>query len=161
MELVRFKKVTNQAYWFYSKAMFLFVGGLGALAALFTGDTAREAVQAGEFAPAITNFKAVVSMHENFADLSVAIFGILALCYLVLWLNRENLGTRLGLTGTLQKMWLLKIKVAHFIVETPFVILMAVLGLICITITGGLGGTMVYGTQADPFFGIIYKLMFP
>jgi hypothetical protein len=58
-------------------------------------------------------------------------------------------------------MWMMKIRVAHFIVETPFVILMAVLGLICITITGGLGGTMVYGTQADPFFGIIYKLMFP
>ena len=42
-----------------------------------------------------------------------------------------------------------------------FVILLALVGLVCITITGGLGGTMVYGPNADPFFGVIYKLMFP
>ena len=163
MELVRFKKLMAQPYWFYVKALFLMIGGLGALAALYTGDMAKYAVAHGDFVVAISNFRQVVNMHENFADLSVAIFGILAACYLIIWINRgasTPLFSKEGVRGSYFKVWQILVKVAHAFVETKFVILLALAGLICITITGGLGGIMVYGPSADPFFGFIYKLLF-
>ena len=39
-----------------------------------------------------------------------------------------------------------------------FVPLLALLGLIAITITGGLGGAIVYGKDVDPIVSFIYKL---
>ena len=150
-----------QPYWFYLKAIILMIGGLGALVALNTGDMAREAVQSGGFLPAVSNFKQVVNMHENFADLSVAIFGLLAASYLILWINKENISRLFSQKQSLIKFWQALTKIAHAFVETKFVIVMALAGLICITITGGLGGIMVYGPSADPFFGMIYKLLFP
>jgi uncharacterized membrane protein len=160
MELIRFKKVMRQPYWFYSKALFLMIGGLGALAALYTGDMAKAAVRSGEFMVAIPNFDQVVRMHENFADLTVGIFGILAACYLFLWMQRYNFSSFAKKIGLLP-VWNFLLILAHFFVETPFVIFMALAGLICVTITGGLGGIMVYGPGADPFFGFVYHLMFP
>jgi hypothetical protein len=94
MELARFKKVMPQPYWFYLKAVFLMIGGLGALAALYTGNMAKFAVRQGNFTVAITNFSQVVRMHENFADLSVAIFGLLAAAYLIAWINKEFVSLR-------------------------------------------------------------------
>jgi hypothetical protein len=160
MELVRFKKILSVPYWFYLKGVFLMMGGLGALAALYTGDMAKAAVRQGNFTVAIANFSQVVRMHENFADLSVAIFGLLAAGYLFLWMQRENFSSfaeKIGLGG----LWKVLLRLAHIFVETRLVIFMALAGLICITITGGLGGVMVYGPAADPFFGVIYRLMFP
>ena len=159
MELVRYRKITNQPYWFYAKGLFLLIGGLGALAALFTGDMARGAVEQGTFQPAVANFRQVVSMHENFADLSIAIFGILAVSYLFLWLQRLNFSTSLEKYG-MQTVWNFLLAIAHFFVETRLVLFMALAGLVCITITGGLGGIMVYGPSADPFFGVIYNILF-
>lgn len=161
MELVRFKKIMSKPYWFYLKAVILMVGGLGALAAYFTGNMAKFAVRQGEFVVAIPNFKQVVSLHQNFAALSVAIFGILAASYLILWLNRENISRFFLQKQLLMKFWQTLAKIAHAFVETKFVIFLVLAGLICITITGGLGGIMVYGTSADPFFGVIYHLLFP
>jgi hypothetical protein len=164
MELVRFKKLMAQAYWFYIKAIFLMIGGLGALAAFYTGDMAKSAVRNGDFVVSVTNFRQVVSMHQNFAALSVAIFGILATGYLILWLQRDVLLPLFSKEGdgrSSYKFWQALVKVAHAFVETKFVIFLALAGLICITITGGLGGIMVYGASADPFFGMVYKILFP
>jgi uncharacterized membrane protein len=161
MELVRFKKLMEKSFWFYAKALFLIFGTGGAFVALFSGDMAESAVRSGTFTVAISNFRQVVSMHENFADATVFIFGLLAVCYIILWINRENWLAGFFLKPSVQKFWALLNKLARFFVETKFVILLALAGLICVTITGGLGGTMVYGPAADPMFGFIYKLMFP
>ena len=154
MELLRFKKISGQPYWFYAKAIFLFVGGLGSLAALQTGEWAADALGGA------ARMSEVLQRHEFFAKSSIIIFGILAACYLVLWVERER-WTPWTKIELLRRIWLIKVSLAKFVVETKLVILLALAGLVCITITGGLGGIMVYGTQADPFFGFIYKLMFP
>ncbi len=152
----------GQPYWFYVKAILVMAGGLGALAALVTGDSAISSVRQGNFVVSVSNFRQVVHMHENFAKASVAVFGIIAAGYLILWLNRSIAVNILKLRANwLKKTWQILTKLSHFFVETKFVILLALVGLVCITITGGLGGTMVYGPNADPFFGVIYKLMFP
>ena len=161
MELVRWRKVNGQIYWFYVKACFLIIGGLGSLAALWTGDMAKSSVRAGDFHVSIPNFNQVVSTHENFADLSVAIFGLLAVSYLIVWLSHENFVKVFGSNLSLQKFWSKFSKIAHFIAESRLVIFLALAGLVCITITGGLGGVMVYGPTADPFFGAVYHLLFP
>ncbi|MDR3642390.1 MAG: hypothetical protein P4L74_02055 [Candidatus Doudnabacteria bacterium] len=182
MELVRFKKIMAQPYWFYLKAVFLMVGGLGALAATYTGDMARSAVRQGDFVPAIANFKQVLSTHENFAHLSVAIFGLLAAAYLFAWINKEIVSLRGGVPPTTtcptkpwrsrkqsyyvkkiseSSLWRILTSYSNLLLTGPVSVIFALAGLICITITGGLGGVMVYGPSADPFFGIIYHLMFP
>ncbi len=154
MELLRFKKLLAQPYWFYTKAIFLFIGGLGSLAALQTGEWAADALGNA------SRMSDVLQRHELFAKSSIVIFGILALCYLILWLEKEQFTPWIKVE-LFRKAWQIKVKFAKFVVETKLVIFLAFAGLICITITGGLGGVMVYGTQADPFFGLIYKLMFP
>lgn len=161
MELARFNFLLKRPYWFYAKALFLIAGGLGALAALYTGDMAKFAVRSGDFHPAIANFNQVVRVHENFADFSVAIFGILAASYLILWMRREGFALWLGQRAALQKVWGWLVAFAGFFAESRFVIVMALAGLVCITITGGLGGVMVYGPTADPFFAFVYKILFP
>jgi len=36
----------------------------------------------------------------------------------------------------------------------------ALIGAVCLTITGALGGAMVYGPTSDPFVSFIYTLFF-
>lgn len=144
MELVRFNIVKQQPYWFYVKALFLMIGGLGALMALKTGELAAEAVWKN------VEIRNIIEMHENFADATTAIFGILAACYLVLWLNRENVSRFFVNNNLFVKLWNFLVSIAKFVVESKLVIVLAFAGLICVTITGGLGGRIVYGTNSDP-----------
>jgi hypothetical protein len=42
----------------------------------------------------------------------------------------------------------------------PYIIVpLALLGLIAVTITGGLGGAIVYGTHFDPFMAPVFKFL--
>ncbi len=154
MELLRFKKISAQPYWFYTKAIFLFIGGLGSLAALQTGEWAADAL--GKSA----KMSEVLQRHEFFAKASIITFGILAVSYLILWLEREQFTPWIKFE-LFRKIWRIKVGFAKFVVETKLVILLALAGLLFITITGGLGGIMVFGPSADPFFGFIYQLLFP
>lgn len=161
MELIRWRKLTGQPYWFYVKALFLMLGGLGSLAAVETGELAVKFIQDDE------SLRLVLQAHEKLAKLSVVIFGVLSIGYLILWLNRENVigriltAVKIAPGGFVEKVWAVLVKLARFLTETRLVILLALAGLAAITITGGLGGIMVYGPNADPFFGLIYKLLFP
>lgn len=164
MELIRWKKITNQPYWFYVKAVVICIGGLGALAALSTGDTAVEGLRQGLFTPAVTDYMPVVHLHETFADISIAIFGLLAASYLITWINQSNFAGWLStnnLTKTLRLpiLWRVLGKIAAIIQKPALLILLAIVGLIAITITGGLGGVLVFGPDADPFFKVIYQLL--
>lgn len=159
LELIRWKRLTNQQYWFYIKAVFIMLGGVSALAALATGDIAKEALQNNLFHSPITNFRQVVSMHELFADIAIVIFGILAACYLAAWLDKIGFANFTNKHG-LERTWRVIVKIYNLVINTPLVILLAILGLIVITITGGLGGILVYGPNADPFFKIMYSLLF-
>jgi uncharacterized membrane protein len=161
LELVRFKKISEKAYWFYTKAVLVVLGTLGACAALLTGDAAKDAIRnGGQFQPLVDNFREVVSMHETFADLSLIIFSLVSLSYIILWLKRENCFSWFS-SQKIQNFLEWIAGLAHFFVETPFGIILALVGLVLITITGGLGGIMVYGKDADPIFGFVYKLLFP
>lgn len=155
LELIRFNKILNLPYWFYVKAIFVIFGSLGAVAAFITGRMSAQGI------PVTSELFRIVEMHERFAIATNIIFGILALSYLVLWLNKENISRFFINKPRLAKIWTIKLNIAKFVVETKLVILLALAGLICITITGGIGGAMVFGPDADPFFKPMYMFLFP
>jgi uncharacterized membrane protein len=127
LELVRFKKVTSQPYWFYVKAVLVILGSLGSLAAFMTGPEGD-----GALPP-------IVAMHARFATTTVILFLIISMSYLLTWCKPT--------------------RVTSFVLRPYIIIPLALAGLVCITITGGLGGAIVYGTHFDPFMAPIFKLL--
>jgi hypothetical protein len=91
----------------------------------------------------------LVEIHSNWATASVWIFGVLSLVYLAAWLHRE--GVLKHAVGS----WCERALSLWF---TPVV---ALAGLAAITITGALGGAIVYGPDVDPAVKFIYSLVVP
>lgn len=152
-ELLRFRRLLVQPFWFYVKAILVILGSLGAGAALITGKMAKELFSG------VSSLEPVVSLHEKFAQATTIIFTVLAVSYLVVWLDRENFMSVFTSGGTLAKIWNFLGRCARLVVETKLAIFLAFAGLICVTITGGLGGAMAFGPDADPFFRPIYNLL--
>ena len=143
-ELARIQLLTRQPYWFYIKASLVILGCLGGVAAIVTGQMAEDIMRGS---PALEK-------HEMFAFLTFGVFGFLALCYAAAWLRREVLknpamtDSSISVVGS----WAEKI-----VAGWPAVVL-ALLGLALVTITGSLGGSMVYGPATDPVVKIIYQI---
>ena len=124
-ELFRFKKVLERPYWFHIKAILAILGEVSALLAFLTGNEIEG--------------NRLVEMHQQFAGMSILIFGVIALGYLFEWF------------------W--PVKASLFVMRPYIIIPLALLGLAVLTITGGLGGAIVYGTQFDPFMAPIFKFL--
>lgn len=151
MEIVRLPIFTRQPWWFYTKAVLLFVGVIAGKVAELTGNIAAEAYRG-------TSAQALVKMHETFAQASVFIFGVLAAAYLIAWGRHENI--RAKLPAGLQKIWNALEAVERTIFCAPVLMLLALAGLMVITITGALGGALVYGPNVDPVVSFVYHLFF-
>jgi uncharacterized membrane protein len=82
---------------------------------------------------------ALVQMHSNFALTTVLVFGLIALTYLLEWFKPS--------------------KYSLFIMRPYIIIPLAVLGLVLVTVTGGLGGAIQYGTHFDPFLAPAFKYL--
>ncbi|MDB5266550.1 MAG: hypothetical protein JWN89_365 [Parcubacteria group bacterium] len=126
LELVRFRKVMEQPYWFYIKGALAIFGSLGSLAAYATGPDAHPAPR-------------ILQMHSNFATATLLVFAVIAFSYLFQWFKPN--------------------RYSAFVHRSYIIIPLALIGLVCVTITGGLGGAMVYGTHFDPFMAPIFKLL--
>ena len=146
MEIVRLKRFTlNKAYQDI-KAFLAIIGTASAWAASWTGDDARAAFRGKALV------EQVVHTHENYADLTIAIFSLIAGAYLVIFLSRW-----LGKV----RYWNILEKIAAFILRPSIVITLAIVGIILLTITGALGGLMVYGVNSDPVVAFVAHLFFP
>lgn len=118
-ELIRFRKIIEQPYWFYVKKILIIIGWAGSIVAALTGlNAANWTIQGPR----------IFVMHEIFAITTIALSTISAIFYLK---NKQH-------------------KILIFI---------ALLILISITITGGLGGAMTKGTHFDPLMAPIFKLL--
>jgi uncharacterized membrane protein len=153
MELVRMKKVIQRQEWFYIKAVVLLIGFLGSLAALMTGDIAKDAI--GNLGN-----RQLISLHEFFAELTIFIFGTLAGSYVVAGLRRFDISGITQKDGVTRGIWAVLVYIEELILHTPLVILFALLGLAAVTITGGLGGSIVYGPNNDFATSLIYHFFF-
>lgn len=146
LELLRFPPVKRQPYYFYLKAFLVVVGAAATFVARFTGEMDAERFTPGD--PTLTT----IERHELFANLTTAIFSLLALAYLISWLKKAELspaasGTRKG------KLY----RLAERLTESPWGAALALLGLISVTVTGALGASIIFGPDADFLVRTIHR----
>lgn len=152
MELFRFKVLLKAKSWFYVKGSFLIIGVLGALAALSSGDFAADQYLNNQLRP-------LIEIHETVAGATTVIFAILAITYILTWVDK-NYGKELSklYEGKFKGVWYILIKVKNFLTETPIIYLLVILGLLGITMTGALGGALVYPASSDPLISLMHNL---
>lgn len=153
-ELLRFKKITSQNYWFYVKAVLVIAGTLGACVAYLAGDEAKHLILQKH-----ADLKSLIALHENWALVTLIIFAIIASSYTVVWLKQYKIGW-LSKDNFFGRSWKLKIMVAGFILNSSIVLILAFVGLVALTITGALGGSIIYGHSGDPFTAFVYSIFF-
>lgn len=142
MEILRLPFLTRQQWYFFMKAVLVILGSLASWFGVLSG-TLSEKFQAGN---------PVLDYHEFFAYSTAIIFSVIALCYALAWYSDYMNQNGVVLDSKI-------VKFAKEIVKNYLVIILALLGLACVTITGGLGGVMVFGPDADPFFKPIYNVL--
>lgn len=148
LELIPFKKIVADPRWILAKRVLLFVGTLGIFMALSTGEE-----RGGE------NFEpgTVLAYHSLFATITVWIFGLLAgsqfVMTVTIWVTRF-----VTKREWLYVIWKIIERIARIFTLRPILIIGSLVGLITLTITGALGGGMVYGPDADPMVSFVYKI---
>lgn len=154
-ELIRFKKVTAKHYWFHVKAILIIAGLVTAELALGSGEAIEKMFKDKEQIK-----DAIVPLHAASAEGTIGIFLILAISYLVLWIEYDSSKNFLVKYPALADPWGRLIKIAKWIIDTPASLVLALVGIVGITITGALGGAMVHGPEVDPFVSFVYHLFF-
>jgi uncharacterized membrane protein len=124
---------------------FLFVGVLGAFAALQTGEIAEHLAKPN---------RQLVDMHSLFATASTWIYAALLVGVILAWVT-----PLLVLKGTMPRLTSALVFIQRILTNRAFTVVLAIVGLITISITGLLGGVMVYGISADPVAPMVLKLL--
>lgn len=138
-------KLKNSSTFFSIKAFLLTVGFGATLVALASGENAEHLNR--EFIN-----KALVETHSTYAALTSWVFGLLFVIYTTMIVSIHAEAKMYvskissGLANLMQKVG------DFFKTYYTLAILLAVVGLALVSITGALGGALVYGTDAkDPF----------
>jgi len=147
-EVLRFKKLQEKIYWFYIKATLSIAGALGSYVAYISGDALEDKFSA------VGN---LLDIHSIWATISVIIFSIIAFAYLIEWVKRSNL-IHSDINSFFGRVWFIKQRVSEIILSPVIIIPLAIFGIIAITITGALGGIIVYGKNADFITAFIYNI---
>ncbi|MEK7494131.1 MAG: DUF2231 domain-containing protein [Patescibacteria group bacterium] len=148
LEILPLMRWYPQAPWDAIKTILSIAGAAGAVAAFGTGEIAEKLL-------ADESLEELIEVHSSFAAATTFIFGALAFSYFVRWLSQhhqlfERRLRPLAFIGS----------IADIITKRTVAVLLALVGLIVLTITGGLGAAIVYGPEADPLVAIIYSLFF-
>jgi len=152
MEIVQYKKIKNTNYWFNTKATLVIIGTIFAYLALSTGELGISSLD--------RSLLPLVNLHQFIATATTYIFSFISLVYLFSLINKTELN--LKITKFVPKKWWIKIiNFSNYILSKNIIMItLAVLGLIFITVTGSLGGAIVYGPNVDPVVNFIYHLFF-
>lgn len=146
LELIKSKKINDKFNLFYTKAILLIIGISSGFLALQTGDSASHLLSRS----ARTS---ILRFHEMFAQMTIFVYGILALGY-ILKLSEEFFIKK----NFRFKNILIDIRI---IILSPIVsISLSLIALITLSVTGGLGGILVYGPDADFITKILYTIFY-
>ena len=153
LEFLRLRVVLALPWWYYAKALFLIPGSIGAGVALLTGDIASESFGAGG------DFLRILELHELAAQVTTAIFSLLAVCYAIVIARDVNVVLTVQSVVGWRRTFADAARIAQQFIESWFAPFVALFGLISLTITGGLGGLLVYGPDLDPVTKLLYGLI--
>lgn len=144
------KNVVYRANIERAKALFVILGALTIIPTLATGDLAAELI--GE--------NALIERHEFFATATTVVFFLLAGGYALRVLDTLGWSVQLSrIHRVCEYVFSLWHFIARIIMGAPARFILAMLGLVLITITGGLGASIVYGPDIDPIVKFIYSLL--
>ncbi len=156
IELIWNKSFRANISTLWIKVTLLATGVVGAQVSLMTGETAEHLIGSS----------ALIEKHSTFANFTVWIFGILFVSYILHILDQKivfpNIKTFLEKRQSqdvLVRVWALLIKIKGFLIMTPIVYILAIVGLLAVTVTGALGGAIVYGPEVDPIVQFIYTIL--
>lgn len=145
LEVLWFKTLKTQSWWWNIKALLLGIGVLGGFAALQTGEMAEELRERSQ----------LIEVHSTYADVTVWIFGALAVMYIVAGI-RMYFGSYVQ-TGVVGRTFTFFSAIERVVVR--IVPLLACVGLVTLMVTGALGGAIVYGPDTDPVVSFIYSVI--
>ena len=145
MKILPLRRIFPRVSWKHIENIFLLLGVLGAFAAIYTGGIARHL---------FSTQSQIVRVHSQFASISAWLYGLLLFGELLTFLAPTNFfKSKLSQINPL-------LLFVQEILTNPFVsTILAILGLIAITITGMLGGVIVYGLSADPVAPFVLNLL--
>ncbi len=145
IRILPFERLIPSLSWRHIQQVLLLAGILGAFLSNTTGELAEHLVRPEE---------ALVEMHAFFALASTWIYGLLLGAEILFTLNPY-----LSKKFPLGSITTLLIKIETLLTNRTLTLVLAVLGVVAISLTGLLGGVMVYGTSADPLAPVILKIL--
>lgn len=145
IKIVPFERWFSGIAWKQVRQVLLVFGVLGAFASLTTGEIAEELVRPD---------RNIVEMHELFGNISTWVYAVLLLSEMMSILNAYVVPKFKN-----QALINASLKLENFLSNYSLGILLAVVGFVSISVTGLLGGVMVYGFTADPFAPIVLQIL--
>lgn len=145
IKILPLSKWLPQVAWKHIERTLLVFGVLGAFASSATGEVAEHLVHPSHN---------LVEMHALFAGASTWIYGLL-LAGEFLSLFIPFLSAKINLPKTIHYLSIIE----KILTQKTLSKFLAFLGLIAISITGMLGGVMVYGLSADPMAKIVLQIL--
>ncbi len=138
IKIFPFQKWISSVAWKQFERACLVIGTLGAFAAGLTGEIAKHLIK--------TQNRHLIGVHSSFAQVTTFVYCLILLGEVASFLNSKYPHILLAFT---EKILCNKI----------FSKILALVGLVGITVTGLLGGVIVYGATADPFANIVLKIL--
>ncbi len=153
LELVRFKKIIEKPWFEYVKGSFVIIGALSSSLALQTGELAEELYKKN------SEVRNLIETHASWAGFASYIFALLATLYAIHFVVKSSFHIKIQNT-LIKPLWLFIVQISEKLFETVwFMMVASFVGIVAITITGALGGAIVYGPNVDPVVKIIYSLL--
>lgn len=148
------KKILQSNALFTLSSFLLLTGGISALIARQTGDLAAH--QLGE--------NALIRAHESWATAATGIYGILCVLYLVIILEKLLIVPAYANNRIVKYItshtWFSPIHTRLLqVIELRIAAIASYIGFITLTVTGALGGAIVYGPDTDPIVKFIYTII--
>ncbi len=140
-----FSKWMPKVAWKDIRRVLLLAGVAGALLANSTGEIAEEFVSGQHD---------LIDMHAFFAGASIFFYAVLLGSEFLPFVNQKII-SRLNISPITKLFSFLE----KLLTKRSMMILLSVLGLLAISLTGLLGGVLVYGESADPLAPIVLKIL--
>ncbi|MEK7107324.1 MAG: DUF2231 domain-containing protein [Patescibacteria group bacterium] len=156
MEMIHTDRLNHSDTYASIKSFLVIAGTLLAFVTLSTGEISERLLLSSR-----PDLAKLIETHSAFAGASTTIFSILALSYLIkFFLDSKYANAPVMASGPFARALGALNWYSRAIRENVLGQMLALAGIICITITGGLGAAIVYGPDADPIVSVIYRLFF-